>query len=85
LPPLRDRPHDIRLLAEHFLRSAATRYCRSAPRLTEDCFAALTAYSFPGNVRELESEIARLVVLATSDVPCGADFLNERIRNGSQS
>jgi two-component system response regulator HupR/HoxA len=43
--------------------------------------SALTAYSFPGNVRELESEMARLVALASPDVPCGADLLNARIRN----
>ncbi len=81
LPPLRERPHDTRLLAEHFLRAAAARYGRPAPRLTEDCLSALTSYSFPGNVRELESEMARLAVLASADVPCGVDLLNERIRN----
>jgi len=80
LPPLRDRPHDTRLLAEHFLRGAAARYGRPVPRLTEDCLSALAAYSFPGNVRELESEMARLVALAPSDAPCAADLLNERIR-----
>jgi len=87
LPPLRDRPHDIRLLAEHFARTAAARYGRPTPRLAEDCFSALTAYSFPGNVRELESEMARLAALASADVPCGADLLNERIRkrNNGQS
>jgi transcriptional regulator with GAF, ATPase, and Fis domain len=81
LPPLRERPHDIRLLAEHFLRASASRYGRPAPRLTEDCLAVLTAYSFPGNVRELESEMARLAALASTDVPCNADLLNERIRS----
>ena len=81
LPPLRDRTHDIRLLAEHFVRSAAARYGRPAPRLGEDCLSALTAYSFPGNVRELESEMSRLAALASADVPCGADLLNERIRD----
>jgi transcriptional regulator with GAF, ATPase, and Fis domain len=81
LPPLRDRPHDTRLLAEHFVRAAAARYGRPAPRLAEDCLSALMAYSFPGNVRELESEMARLAALASADVPCGADLLNERIRN----
>ena len=81
LPPLRDRPHDTKLLAEHFLRTAASRYGRPAPQLAEDCLSALTAYSFPGNVRELESEMARLAALASPDVPCGADLLNERIRN----
>jgi DNA-binding NtrC family response regulator len=80
LPPLRDRPHDIRLLAEHFLRTAAARYGRPVPRLTEDCLSTLAAYSFPGNVRELESEMARLAVLAVAEVPCGPELLNERIR-----
>jgi len=81
LPPLRDRPHDTRLLAEHFLRSAAARFDRPVPRLTDDCLSALISYSFPGNVRELESEMARLAALASPDVPCGPDLLNERIRN----
>jgi len=80
LPPLRDRPHDTRLLAEHFVRTAAARYGRPVPRLTEDCLSALTAYSFPGNVRELESEMARLAALASADVPCGVDLLSDRIR-----
>src|SRR5271156_3560029 len=83
LPALRKRPHDTRLLAEHFLRAAAARYGRPVPRLAEDCLSVLTAYSFPGNVRELESEMARLVALAPTDVPCGADLLSERIRNGN--
>jgi transcriptional regulator with GAF, ATPase, and Fis domain len=81
VPPLRERPHDVRLLAEHFARATAARYGRPVPRLTEDCLSALTSYSFPGNVRELESEMGRLVALASPDVPCGADLLNERIRN----
>ncbi len=81
LPTLRERPHDTRLLAEHFVRTAAARYGRPTPRLTEDCLSALTSYSFPGNVRELESEMARLAALAPADVPCGPDLLNERIRN----
>ncbi len=80
LPPLRKRPHDTRLLAEHFLRAAAARYGRPVPCLTEDCLSALTAYSFPGNVRELESEMGRLVALASSDVACGVDLLSDRIR-----
>src|SRR5580704_17582135 len=81
LPPLRDRPHDIKLLAEHFIRTSAGRYGRPTPRLAEDCLAALAAYSFPGNVRELESEMARLAAMSLADAPCGPDLLNERIRN----
>jgi len=82
LPPLRERPHDTKLLAEHFLRSAAARYGRPVPRLAKDCLATLMSYSFPGNVRELESEMSRLVAIAAADTPCGANLLNERIRNG---
>jgi len=81
LPPLRERPHDTRLLTEHFLRTAAARYGRPVPRLAKDCISALTSYSFPGNVRELESEMGRLVALASADVPCGVELLNERIRS----
>jgi DNA-binding NtrC family response regulator len=85
VPPLRNRPHDTRLLAEHFVRTAAARYGRPVPRLSEECLSALAAYSFPGNVRELESEMARLAALAPADIPCGADLLNERIRNRGNS
>jgi transcriptional regulator with GAF, ATPase, and Fis domain len=83
LPPLRNRPHDIRLLAEHFIRTAALRYGRPVPRMSEQCLSALASYSFPGNVRELEGEMARLAALASAEIPCGADLLNERIRNRS--
>src|ERR1700733_9878438 len=85
LPPLRERPHDTRLLAEHFVRAAAARYGRPVPRLTEPCLSALTAYSFPGNVRELESEMSRLAILASPDLPCGPELLNERLRNRGNS
>lgn len=85
LPPLRERPHDIRLLAEHFARTSAARYGRPTPRLTEECLAALSAYSFPGNVRELESEMARLAVLASADVPCESILLNDRIRSAAKT
>ena len=43
--------------------------------------ADMTAYSFPGNVRELKSEMSRLAALASPDLPCGPDLLNDRIRH----
>lgn len=80
IPPLRDRPHDIHLLADHFVRQYAAGYAKEPPRLNSECLAALSAYAFPGNVRELESEMARLVAMSPAGATVGAEGLNERIR-----
>jgi DNA-binding NtrC family response regulator len=64
MPPLRDRGHDILLLAQHFLEE----YSSNGPRaLSEDAAAKLLAYDWPGNVRELENCIQRAVALARSE------------------
>ncbi len=66
LPPLRDRRDDIPLLVQFFLR----KFCRSNGRRTmiinEDAMQALAAYSWPGNIRELQNVIERVVSLTTS-------------------
>lgn len=64
VPPLRERPHDIHLLADHFLRLYASRYGRKSLRWSKKALDVLVRYSFPGNVRELESECARLIAMA---------------------
>jgi DNA-binding NtrC family response regulator len=61
LPPLRDRVVDIPLLAQHYLKSFGG---GSPPSLTEDAMAALEAYPWPGNIRELRNVIERAVLLA---------------------
>ncbi|MCF8032121.1 MAG: sigma-54 dependent transcriptional regulator [Desulfarculaceae bacterium] len=65
MPPLRERPEDVPILAEHFLERfrylAPTRVRGFTPRALE----ALTNYSWPGNVRELGNAVQRLVVLAS--------------------
>jgi DNA-binding NtrC family response regulator len=66
MPPLRDRPGDVPMLAEHFLRKFAAEYGRPVKSLTPDCLAALTAHSWPGNVRELEHCLERAVLLSSS-------------------
>jgi PAS domain S-box-containing protein len=64
LPPLRERPEDIPLLADAFARRFAQRLGKSIVPLTPDCAAQLRAYSWPGNVRELENVIERAVITA---------------------
>ncbi len=61
VPPLRDRPEDIRDLAEHFCQRIAHTQGISA-YLTEDAYAALMRYRWPGNIRELRNVIERTVV-----------------------
>lgn len=63
LPPLRQRRGDVPLLAQHFLRKYNERY-RQQARLSADGLRALQDYTWPGNVRQLQHMIERLVILA---------------------
>lgn len=64
LPPLRDRPQDIDLLAHRFLANSLRdmAWSGSRPTLTTEALAQLTAYHWPGNVRELRNLMVRLAV-----------------------
>jgi DNA-binding NtrC family response regulator len=73
IPPLRARRDDIPRLARHFLDLAARANDRRDMRLTEEAVAELTAYSFPGNVRELRNLIERLVILTADETIDAAD------------
>jgi len=66
VPPLRQRPGDIPLLAEHFLTSLRESMGKSIARISDEAMALLERYSWPGNVRELENVIERAVALETS-------------------
>ncbi len=72
LPPLRERPEDIALLAEHFLDRYAERLELPRPRLTAAALRSLQRERWPGNVRQLEKSIERS--LALSD---GGDVLRD--------
>ncbi len=63
LPPLRERQEDIPQLAEFFLKRHAQDAKKPQMRLTADAIAAMSRYSWPGNIRELDNTIARAVVL----------------------
>jgi transcriptional regulator with GAF, ATPase, and Fis domain len=64
LPPLRERREDIPSLAAHFLKRYADEYRVDLPGFTQDALDALSSYNWPGNIRELENEIQRLVIQA---------------------
>jgi DNA-binding NtrC family response regulator len=63
LPPLRERPEDIPLLAAHFLRQYAAQNQKEISAIQQDALRRLQVYTWPGNVRELENVIERAVVL----------------------
>ena len=67
VPPLRERDGDLRLLAEAILKRLAQAMQRGTPILADDAIAALEAYPFPGNVRELENILERALALADGD------------------
>lgn len=64
IPSLRKRPEDIPVLAHFFIEKYAGVVGRRVLGITEDALATLQAYHFPGNVRELETEIRRMVAVA---------------------
>ena len=63
LPPLRERPGDIRLLLAHFLRTFAQRQGKSIEYVSDQVMTAIERYSWPGNIRELQNFIERSVIL----------------------
>ena len=72
LPPLRDRPDDIRLLIRHFAMDFAARMRKPIAAIAEEFMAALARHSWPGNVRELQNVIERSVILSTGAVLNGS-------------
>lgn len=67
IPPLRERPEDIRLLVEHFTRQLNLRFSLSK-RVGDEAMEALLRHGWPGNVRELIHVLEQVVVLSDADV-----------------
>jgi DNA-binding NtrC family response regulator len=66
LPPLRERREDIAQLAEHFRREFNARDGRAVPGFSPEVLLRLTTHDWPGNVRQLENAVERLVLLAAN-------------------
>jgi DNA-binding NtrC family response regulator len=67
IPPLRERPQEILLLAQRFAAEAAAAADRGVPAFTDTALRALMAHSWPGNIRELRNVISQAVVFCEGD------------------
>ncbi len=74
LPPLRDRRDDVQALVTHFVRRFNRRFHRDVRGIAPDALAALQAYGFPGNVRELENLIERAYAMGAKEQITLADL-----------
>ena len=74
IPPLRDRPDDIPILAHHFAQSAANDQGREVSAIAPDALRLLQRYDWPGNVRELQHAVERAVILSPGPVLGPASF-----------
>ena len=79
LPALRERPRDIAVLAEHFLRAKSAELGRTILGFGSQALAAMQAYHWPGNVRELENAVERAAIVCEG-VRIESEHLPERIR-----
>jgi DNA-binding NtrC family response regulator len=74
LPPLRERREDIPLLVEHFRQKYNARLKKNVGTIEDDALAALAAYSWPGNIRELENVLERTILFAEGVAIRAADL-----------
>jgi transcriptional regulator with PAS, ATPase and Fis domain len=77
VPPLRERVADIPRLVQHFLKKHTP--SGTPPRLSAGALARLVAYPWPGNIRELENEIERMLVLAAGATELTASMVSTRV------
>ena len=83
IPPLRERPEDISVLAEFFLEKYAGVVGRRVMGITKSALDALAAYGYPGNVRELETELQRMIAVADQGGYISERHLSPSIRQAA--
>ncbi len=74
IPPLRERPEDVRLLAEHFARASAAEQRKPLLGFSAEAERQLLAHTWPGNIRELQNTILQAVVLSEGDCLDASDL-----------
>ena len=74
IPPLRNRPDDVLVLAEHFFNYYNAKYSKKI-RITRDGLAQFASYPWPGNVRELQNVVERLVLISDQSCVLSSDSL----------
>jgi Nif-specific regulatory protein len=80
VPPLRERRDDIAPLAIFFLDRYTREMAKSVPGFAQETLEILSAYDFPGNVRELQNEVQRLVIQADDGAFITPELLSPRVR-----
>jgi len=85
LPPLRQRPEDISLMANHFLKERTAELGVSTQGFTPKAMDALNRYDWPGNVRELKNEVQRALVLTPPNSAVDLEMLSEKISQRDES
>jgi transcriptional regulator with PAS, ATPase and Fis domain len=85
VPPLRDRKEDIPVLLDHFLSRGCKEKEIPLKQLSKRSLEKIYDYPWPGNIRELENEVERLIVLAGDDKMIGPEILSARIRDHGEN
>jgi two-component system, NtrC family, response regulator HupR/HoxA len=83
VPPLRDRPMDVPLIAQEVLDRGKRQLGKQVTGFTPEAMDCLSAYRWPGNVREMQNEILRMLALATSEY-LGAELLSPRVLQAAE-
>ena len=78
LPPLRERPEDIPLLADYFLEQYSRKHRKMIVGFEKNALDFLLTRKWPGNVREMENAIESAVIFSTGTIPFGKGFSMER-------
>jgi two-component system response regulator HupR/HoxA len=85
VPALRDRKEDIPVLVDHFINRGCKEKSIAMKQLAKRAMEKIYDYPWPGNIRELENEMERVIVLSGEEVRVSAELLSQRIREHGEN